>query len=135
MSRSAGSLDPSLARIVTALAAIVALFLALALPAAYFLSAHAAKQAAIDAEAKLAAAAISQLASRNPTLWVFENARIRGLLAMLGPSAEAERRGAFATEGQLIADQGSDIPPPVMVASSPVYDSGIIVGRVDVQRS
>jgi diguanylate cyclase (GGDEF)-like protein len=135
VSRPAGSLDPSLARIVTALAAIIALFLALALPAAYFLSAHAAKQAAIDAEAKLAAATISQLASRNPTLWVFENARIRGLLGMLGPPLEAEWRGAFATEGQLIADQGSDVPSPVMVATSPVYDSGAIVGRVDVQRS
>ena len=41
----------------------------------------------------------------------------------------------FATEGQLIADQGSDVPRPVMVATSPVYDSGVIVGRVDVQRS
>jgi hypothetical protein len=90
VSRPAGSLDPSLARIVTALAAIIALFLALALPAAYFVSARAAKQAAIDAEAKLAAATISQLASRNPTLWVFENARIRGLLSMLGPPLEAE---------------------------------------------
>jgi diguanylate cyclase (GGDEF)-like protein len=135
VNRPAGSLDPALARIVTALAAIVALTLTLALPAAYYLSAHTARQAAIDAEAKLAAVAISQLASSNPTLWVFENARIRGMLAVLGPPQEAEQRGVFAARGQLIADQGGDVPPPVMVATSPIYDSGTIVGRVDVQRS
>jgi diguanylate cyclase (GGDEF)-like protein len=135
MNRPAGSLDPALARIVTALAAIIALFLALSLPAAYFLSAHAARQAVIDAEAKLAAVSVSQIASANPTLWIFENARIRGMLAVLGPPPEAELRTVFGTGGELIAEQGGDVPRPVMVATSPVHDSGVVVGRVDVQRS
>jgi hypothetical protein len=67
---------------------------------------RAARQAAFDSEAKLAAVAISQFASRNPTVWVFENARVRGLLTMLGPPLEAERRGVL--DGQLIAEQGSN---------------------------
>ncbi len=48
--------------------------------------------------------AISQVASSNPDLWIFENARVRGLLSMLGPPPEAEQRAVFAAGGQLIAD-------------------------------
>jgi diguanylate cyclase (GGDEF)-like protein len=135
MNRPEGGLDPALARIVTALAAIIALFLALALPSAYFLSARAARLAAIDAEAKLAASSISQLASTNPTLWMFENARIRGLVFMIGQPSEPELRRVFTADGQLIADQGGDVASPVLVATSPIHDSGVVVGRVDVQRS
>ena len=76
------------------------------LPAAYFLSGYATRQAEIDAEAKLAAATVSQLASSSPELWVFENARIRGLLAMLGPPLEAERRIVMSRTAKSVVDHG-----------------------------
>ena len=135
MSQRSSNLDPRLTRIVTALAAAIALAVGVALPAAYFLSAYATRHAEIAAEGKLAAAAISQLASRNPELWMFENARIRGLLTMLGPLPEAERRIVTSGTGQEVAEQGDAVPQPVMAAVSPVYDSGAIVGNVEIQRS
>ena len=66
---------------------------------------------------------------------MFENARIRGLLAMLGAPPEPERRIVLSASGQLVAEQGSDVPPPVMAAATPLYDSGVIIGRVEIQRS
>jgi hypothetical protein len=82
----------------------------------------------ITAEAKLAATAVSQLASSNAERWVFENARIGGLLAMLGSPTEAELRRVFTSDGRLVAEQGRDVAPPVMAATSPVFDSGAVVG-------
>ena len=91
MSQGGSNLDPKLTRIVTALAAAIALAVGVVLPAAYFLSTYATMHAEIAAEGKLAATAISQLASRNPELWMFENARVRGFLPCL-----ARRRGPNA---------------------------------------
>ena len=128
-------LEPALTRIVTALAAVIALAVTVTLPTAYFVSTYATKHAEIVAEGKLASAVISQLASTNPELWAFENARIRGLLAMLGAPQEPERKIVLSASGQLVAEQGSDVPPPVMAAATPLYDSGVIIGRVEIQRS
>jgi diguanylate cyclase (GGDEF)-like protein len=128
-------LDPSLTRVVTALAAIIALAVAVMLPSTYFMSARAAWNAEVTAESKVASAVISQLINKNPELWAFENARIRGLLAMLGPLQDSERRAVFFGQDRLVAEQGDDVPLPRMTAGTPLYDSGNIVGRVEIQRS
>ena len=107
MNRVVGGVDATLARLVTALAAIVAVTLAITLPVAYLLSANARMHASLEAEARLASASITQLALNNPDLWVFEDARIRGLLTLLGRSAEPEQRLVFSAGDQLIAEQGT----------------------------
>ena len=118
------NLDPGIARIVTALAAVIAIAVGVVVPAAYFLSTYAIMHAEIAAEGKLAAATISQLASQNPEMWLFENARVRGLLPMLDPLPEPERRIVTSGTGQEVATQGDAVPPPAMTVASPVYDSG-----------
>ena len=128
-------LDPALTHIVTALAAVIALTVTVMLPSSYFLSSRTARQAEIAAESKMAGAVISQLITRNPELWAFENARIRGLLAMLGPLKEPERRVVFFGPDQLVAELGDAVPLPLMKATTPLYDSGTIVGHVEIQRS
>ena len=50
---------------------------------------------------------------------MFENARIRGLLTMLGPPSESERRIVTSGTGQEVAAQGDAVPQPVMAAVSP----------------
>jgi diguanylate cyclase (GGDEF)-like protein len=128
-------LEPLLTRIVTALAAAIALAVTVTLPAAYLLSAYATKHAELAADAKLASSFISQLASGNPDLWVFENARIRGYLAMLGPQLEPEQRIVTSANGQPVAQQGDPPPAPAMAVTSPIYDAGVVVGHVAIQRS
>ena len=128
-------LEPALTHIVTALAAVIALTVTVMLPSSYFLAGRTAKQAEIAAESKMAGAVISQLITRNPELWAFEDARIRGLLAMLGPLKEPERRAVFFGQKQLVAELGDDVPRPRMTATTPLYDSGTVVGHVEIQRS
>jgi diguanylate cyclase (GGDEF)-like protein len=135
MNNIAGRLDPVLVHVITAFAATAAIMFAIVMPTAYFVSIHTAKHSEIAAEAKLASTMLTQLASDNAELWTYENARIRGLLMMLGTPPEPELRSVFATNGALIASEGADAIPPFMAAASPVYDSGMIVGQVEVRRS
>ncbi len=135
MSLRSPNLDPGITRIVTALAAAIALAVGVVVPAAYFLSTYAIMHAEIAAESNLAGAAISRLASGNPELWMFENARVRGLLTMLDPLSEPERRIVTSGTGQEVATHGDAVPPPAMTAASPVYDFGVIIGSVAIQRS
>src|SRR5690242_363691 len=102
-------LEPALTHIVTALAAVIALTVTVMLPSSYFLSHRTALQAEIAAESKMAGAVISQQITRNPGLWAFENARITGLLAMLGPLKEPERRVVFFGRDQLVAELGDNV--------------------------
>ncbi len=129
-------IDPgALTQIVTALAAVIALALTVTIPVAYFLSARVAKHAELAAERKMASATISQLINRNPELWVLENARVRGLLAMLPQPQEPEWRTVFSKSNQLVAEQGTRVLLPVISETAPLYDAGIVVGRVEFQRS
>ena len=135
MTRIARNVDAALARLVTALAAVVAVILAIALPMAYLVSANRTMHASLEAEARLASASITQVALSNPDLWVFEDARIRGLLSLLGRTAEPEQRLVFSAADELIVEQGTSPTGMIMKVSDPVYDSGRIIGRVEVRRS
>jgi hypothetical protein len=129
------SLDPSVARLVTGVAAAASLAIALALPVSGYRSARDALLAEMRAAAKLASNVTSDVAMRNPDLWPFENVRIRGLLSQLGPLAEGERRMVFDGGASLVAEQGEEPAAPHLVVTEPVYDSGVPVGRVAIVRS
>ena len=135
MNKTGGRLDPVLVHVITAFAATAAIMFAIVMPTAYFVSVHTARHSEIAAEAKLASTVLTQLASDNAELWTYENARIQGLLMLLGTPPEPEQRIVFAANGALIVSQGGDAIAPFMAATSPVYDSGIIVGQVEVRRS
>jgi diguanylate cyclase (GGDEF)-like protein len=135
VTRATGSLDPALARLVTALAAAVALLLAISVPAAYLASGLAILRASLEAEVKLASTTVGQVAVINPKLWMFEDARLRGLLDLLGRSPEPEERFVILNNDQQVAVQGVTPAWPVMTVSGPIHDSGTVVGRVEVRRS
>ncbi len=126
--------DPRIARLVSWLAAATALSFALLVPAAYFITGDVRIQARLDAQAAIGATAISDLAMRNPDLWTFENARIRGMLAQL-IGEEASRIRVFAVNGQKVAELGAAQPKPILTARRTVYDSGMAVGMLEVAES
>jgi diguanylate cyclase (GGDEF)-like protein len=132
---SPGARDQALSRVITALAAIIALTFAVGVPAASFTFARANMAASMQAEAKIGAMTLSQLASQNPEMWRFEDVRIRGLLTLLGDASAPEWRRVLDVRGNLVAEQRPDLAEPLMTVAAPLYDSGAIVGRVEVVRS
>jgi diguanylate cyclase (GGDEF)-like protein len=135
VNQGSGTVNATLARLVTTLAACVAAALAITLPLAYYLSACATMHASLAAEAELASTSVTQLALNNPELWTFEEARIRGLLSLFARSAEPEQRLVFSADDRLIVAQGVSPAGVIMQAAGPIYDSGTIIGRVEVRRS
>lgn len=131
---SSGTPGPRLVRVVTALAASVSIALALTLPGVHFWSAWHREFATVSAEATIAAAEVSALASRSPNLWEFQEHRLLGLL-MIG--AAKGRRRVLNADGVVINDLV--LEPPVwgleISASAPILDSGREVGRIEVTHS
>jgi diguanylate cyclase (GGDEF)-like protein len=105
------------------------------LPASYFLSNRSITEADLQAKASLGALVVSQVAMRNADLWIYENARIRGLLTLLGQADDNEARRVFDSNGRLVAEQEGNLTQPVLSAVRPIYDSGVVIGHMEVSQS
>jgi diguanylate cyclase (GGDEF)-like protein len=146
------SLTPSqqsaerLAGAVTALAALAALAVALAFPAAYFLSAVNRLIGVTEIRARIYSDQVTDAASQNPEFWnaFFSDSSVdlAGLAIAAPddaqtPSVEAERRRVIGGHGQILLD----VPParkilwPVVRVTMPVVQNGSRLGEVDVTRS
>ena len=134
MSQRSSDVDPRITRIVTALAAAIALAVGVVLPGHISCPLMRSGMPRLPPRANLPQPRYrrSPAATRSVE---FENARIRGLLSMLGQRPEPERRIVSSGAGQEVAVQGDALPQPVMTAVTPVYNSGAIVGNVKIQRS
>ncbi|MBR0665491.1 EAL domain-containing protein [Roseomonas hellenica] len=126
-----GMPGPRLVRFVTGLAAAISIAIALTLPAVHFWSAWHREFATVNAEATLAAAEVSALASRTPGLWEYQEHRLQGLLSI---GAEKGRRRVLTMDGVVVTELVLQRrqPGPEITASAPVLDAGRQVGRVEV---
>ncbi len=129
------NIEPGIVRLATSLALIMALCVAAALPGAYFYAGRMSMQAELEARANLGAIVISEHAMRNPDLWTFENSRIRGRLMLLGETGQPEMRRVLDADGRLVAWAGEEQAGPVLTVSRPIQDFGVVIGRVEVERS
>jgi diguanylate cyclase (GGDEF)-like protein len=130
---------------VTGLAALAALAIALAIPAAYFLSANNRLMGVIEVRAQIFGDQVTDTAAQNPELWnaFFGGADIdlTGLAIAAPDDAQVghapERRRVFAGTGHLLLDV---IPPqplawPTVSWRTPVLQNGNRLGEVEIARS
>ncbi len=131
-------MDPSARRIALltqALSASLGGLIALGLPLAYLVMEHHHATTEIRIEAELAAEALSELASANPGLWLYQELRIVDLLESRIGDAPAEVRSVFDDGGALVLERGGPLSRPRVSRSAIVYDSGHPAGRIEVTRS
>jgi diguanylate cyclase (GGDEF)-like protein len=135
-----------LAGVVTAIAALAALAVALAFPAAYFLSAHNRQVGVLEVGAEIYADRVMEEASQSPDLWnaLLGDSRIdlSGLpIAAAGDSAgnagPPERRRVFAADGHLLWEVPAAQPLrwPVVAWQAAVLQNGHRLGGVEITRS
>ncbi len=125
--------EAAVARLVSAFAAGIALLLALALPTMHGLSTIRAERAAMQAEARVLAHGITQIATRNPDLWIYQDARLRALL-----TAAEEAHSSLQVldkDGRVLVQLPAELPWPRHAASDVIFDSGLPVGSVRIERS
>jgi diguanylate cyclase (GGDEF)-like protein len=125
--------EAALARVVSGFAATIALLLALAVPAMHVWSAWREEAAAMRAEVRVIAHGITQMATRTPDLWMYQDARLRGLLHA-GDGTDSNL-WVQDLDGKVRAQVAMDLPWPRHRIQEPVYDSGTAVGAAVIERS
>ncbi len=114
-------------------ATAIALMIAILLPLGYFAIRYSAVTSAADTEAKIQASAITQLVTSTPVMWKYQEHRLRELLQRSGGEAGFAR--IIDPEGEEITSIGWPIASPSFTRSAGLFDSGILVGQVEVAYS
>lgn len=127
--------DERLVRIVSRAAVSVALVVLIALPLAYWSFAYQGLVTTLAFAAKIKATALTPLVTASPEAWMHEELRLKELLEKYPVSRETESTQIYGVQGNLVAESGEMPASPVVSRSAPMYDSGRVVGHVDVNDS
>lgn len=132
-SREKQGVDARMLRATTGVALVVALFVAIFPPVLQFYYGYQLQRGSVTGEAKARAWQISQLAGRNPQMWHFETLRLEELL---GGSEGLETKQIVKSDGALVTALGETaLKWPTTLASVPVFDAGIEVASLKIERS
>src|SRR5450759_1139531 len=127
--------DDRLVPIVRRLALVFALSVGIGLPGGYFGLNYSSLIEHVETVAQVKAGAVNALASANPDLWVFQLQRLEELLLRYPLSLTSDRATVRDAAGNSLLTVGVLPDAPVLVRSSPVYDSGRVVGQVEITHS
>jgi len=127
--------DHRLSLIVGRLALAVASVIAIVFPLGFFILGYqsAADHAKIQSDFK--AGVITSLVSANPQLWTFQVQRLEELLARYPAQLIDQAAKIMDAHGNIVVSVGALPPEPVLRRSSAVYDSGRVVGSVEIVQS
>ena len=127
--------EDGIGRIVKRMALVFALSVGIGLPAGYFGLNYAHLIEHVEITARLKAESLSALVAANPELWIYELQRVEELLVRYPPQLTDDRATVRDAAGNLLVALGDPPQAPVLVSSSPVYDSGRVVGQVEITHS
>jgi PAS domain S-box-containing protein len=125
-----------LARVVNRVALTIAAVIAIVMPLGYWVESYQSQATELNIEAQVYATLITQLINSNPEMWRFEEARLTGLLERnLTNTGPAEQRRILDAQGNTVAQHQQVLATPLLTRSAELFDSGMIVGRVEISRS
>jgi diguanylate cyclase (GGDEF)-like protein/PAS domain S-box-containing protein len=103
-------------------------------PVAYFFVSYQFIAGSLETEAEIDADTISQLISKNPNLWSYEQLRLGEVLSRRHVS-HVETRRIVDSANRVIAASPNVLDSPVIVRSADLLDSGVTVARIEISRS
>jgi diguanylate cyclase (GGDEF)-like protein len=128
--------DVLLSRITTTIALIAALVVAVAAPVGYFYLMAANEAGRLRSDANVRSFLISQVVSSDPELWKFKARTINGIISRRFQTDDEDSLAVVDTNGDVLYKYGpSDFPAPLLTATDPIYDSGRIVARIELQHA
>lgn len=127
--------DSRFPRLVTALALVLTVLVVLALPITYFSAGYGAQTATAGTKADVKAEVVNQLISNSPDLWRFEEHRLHELLTRHPLETQEEYARLYDAQGGLVVQSDGQASWPELVRTVPLFDAGVVVGRVEVHRS
>ncbi|RZL35393.1 MAG: EAL domain-containing protein [Rubrivivax sp.] len=121
--------------VVSRVALLVAVAVALALPAGYAFVVHRDFSEQLQFKARVKATALSNVITAAPDTWQFAENRLQGLLAREPVPLETEQVLVFDEHGELLTTVGATPATPVLRRSQALFDATRIAGRIDVTDS
>ena len=128
-------MQTSVTSVITWVAAVVALAVAVILPAGHFLLGYTALRGELHAEAQLRSDVLSKFIGSNPEMWRFDRHHIEELLSRAPQLRADQSNRLLAHDGRLIAQMG--VPPrtPCTIVRTAVFDAGVRTGEIQISRS
>ncbi len=109
-------------------------FITICGPIAYFSLFYQFIAGSLDAEAEITGNVVTQLISKNPEMWTYEQLRLQEVLSRRHVD-HLEMRRIVDTKNRVIAEAFDVLKPPVIMRSADLWDSGVVVARLEISRS
>ncbi|MFA6313585.1 MAG: sensor domain-containing diguanylate cyclase [Sterolibacterium sp.] len=127
--------DDRLTTLVSRIALAVALLVAVTLPLGYAALTYRSNAELVATEAYVKAGAVTALASGNPELWMYQVPRIEEALIARAVGLDHQMAALTDAAGSRLVSFGEMPHFPVLKRSQPVYESGRVVGYVQIFHS
>lgn len=122
-------------RVLTLVAALVALCVAVLMPAVVAYSSYQSQRSILQTEAEINARLLSQVVSANPDLWPAMTIRFESLLSKRPLDGTPESRALLSVGGDVVAEVNDALEAPLIEQLAPVYDAGHAVANLRIRRS
>lgn len=116
------------------LALLLAMGISVAIPVGYYLLGYQNQSAVVATEAYLNSILLSQSIGESPEYWRFEERRLAEILTHHS-SRKYDELLRIIADNEVIIQSGGEIAPPRLIISHNLYDSGHVVGRLEIVTS
>lgn len=127
--------EPPKSRLLRRLVVAIVLLIAAGLPLATFSIAYFARGAVLQTKADVKAEFVNQAIALSPRMWRFEDVRLNDVMTRFPRELADEEALIYAADGTLITSSDHRVEPPMVSRTTPIYDSGVFSGHVEVRRS
>ncbi|QWG10881.1 EAL domain-containing protein [Bradyrhizobium sediminis] len=125
-----------LSRITTTIALLAAVIVAIGAPFGYFYLMLASDEGRLRADANVRSFLISQVVSSDPDMWKFEGHAIDGIISRRFHEEEVDSLAVRDASGAVMYQHGPAKQPwPALTTVRPIYDSGHVVGEIELRHS
>jgi signal transduction histidine kinase len=125
----------SLIGISSILTAIISIAIAVGIPLGYFIVAYQYMSGRVHTELIFSARVVESLVNNNPKTWQYEEIRLQEILERRFDVTYREKRLLRDMGGQIIAQTPETPTAPVITFRHPIYDSGVEVAQIELERS
>ncbi len=124
-----------MSRLFTWIAFAVTLTCVIAVPLGFFYLSYQYIDGSLENEAKINARIITEIINSNPEMWEYEHIRLTEFLSRQTDRGQVEKRRILNAKGEIVTEIAADLDPPVVEHSVNLLDSGVVVGKIAIQRS
>jgi len=119
-------------RTLTWFAGVIAVLVAFAVPGTYLVAAYSGLSGTLTARAEGLALAVNHLVTASPDMWQYQHYRLEVQLQRYAVPWSTDYARILDAGDRVIVHVGTLPPEPIITRSAPLYESGMLVGRIEV---